>query len=86
MPKNAGLGGSLDQIDLDFVEGEATPRLLMKLSIQLHWLDCHFRILSQFLRYSVSNALDQLSIIGFTKQIYSPNMDRHRITLRLTKL
>ncbi|PSP82901.1 IS6 family transposase, partial [Halobacteriales archaeon QS_6_64_34] len=36
MPKNAGLSGNLDQIDLDFVEREATPRLLMKLSIQLH--------------------------------------------------
>jgi putative transposase len=36
MPKNAGFGGSIDQIDLDFVEREATPRLLMKLSIQLH--------------------------------------------------
>jgi transposase-like protein len=36
MPKNACLNGCLDQIDLDFVEREATPRLLMKLSIQLH--------------------------------------------------
>jgi transposase-like protein len=26
----------LDEIELDFVEREATPRLLMKLSIQLH--------------------------------------------------
>ncbi|WP_121823450.1 IS6 family transposase [Halostella salina] len=36
MPENARLGGSIDQIDLEFVEREATPRLLMKLSIQLH--------------------------------------------------
>jgi len=36
MPENARLSGSLDQIDLEFVEREATPRLLMKLSIQLH--------------------------------------------------
>jgi hypothetical protein len=36
MPKNARLNGSIDQIDLEFVEREATPRLLMKLSIQLH--------------------------------------------------
>lgn len=42
MPKNAGLGGSIDRIGLDFVEREATPRLLMKLSIQLHWLDFTF--------------------------------------------
>jgi len=36
MPENARLGGNLDQINLEFVEREATPRLLMKLSIQLH--------------------------------------------------
>jgi len=36
MSENASLSGSIDQIDLDFVEREATPRLLMKLSIQLH--------------------------------------------------
>src|SRR6056297_3379007 len=36
MSENASLSGSLDQIDLDFVEREATPPLLMKLSIQLH--------------------------------------------------
>jgi len=36
MPKNAVLNGSLDEIELGFVEREATPRLLMKLSIQLH--------------------------------------------------
>jgi len=36
MPENTRLTGCLDQIELDFVEREATPRLLMKLSIQLH--------------------------------------------------
>ena len=36
MPENARLSGSIAQFDLDFVEREATPRLLMKLSIQLH--------------------------------------------------
>ena len=36
MPKNARLSGSLGQIELEFVEREATPQLLMKLSIQLH--------------------------------------------------
>ena len=36
MPENARLSGSIGQFDLDFVEREATPRLLMKLSIQLH--------------------------------------------------
>jgi len=36
MPENARLGGSIDQIDLEFVEREATPPLLLKLGIQLH--------------------------------------------------
>jgi len=36
MPENTRLRGSIDQIDLEFVEREATPRLLMKLGIQLH--------------------------------------------------
>ena len=36
MPENARLSGCLDEIDLGFVEREATPRPLMKLSIQLH--------------------------------------------------
>ncbi|WP_408960699.1 IS6 family transposase [Natrinema sp. 74] len=34
--ENARLGSSIGQFDLDFVEREATPQLLMKLSIQLH--------------------------------------------------
>jgi transposase-like protein len=36
MPENARLDGRVDEIDLEFVEREATPQLLMKLSIQLH--------------------------------------------------
>jgi len=36
MPENTRLSGSIDQIELGFVEREATPKLLMKLGIQLH--------------------------------------------------
>jgi len=36
MPENTSLSGSIDQIDLEFIEREATPRFLMKLGIQLH--------------------------------------------------
>ena len=53
MPKNARLDGCLDQIDLDFVEREATPRLLMKLSIQLHLAGL-----------SLSNTVSVLEIFG----------------------
>ena len=53
MPKNARLAGCLDQIDLDFVEREATLRLLMKLSIQLHLAGL-----------SLSNTVSVLEIFG----------------------
>jgi transposase-like protein len=36
MPENARLGGWLDRIELGFVEREATPRWVMKLSVQMH--------------------------------------------------
>ena len=36
MPENARIVDCLDEIDLGFVERETTPRLLMKLSVQLH--------------------------------------------------
>ena len=36
MPENERLSGSIDQIDLAFVEREATPRFLMKLSTILY--------------------------------------------------
>lgn len=34
--ENTRLGDNVDQIDVAFVEHEATPRLLMKLGIQLY--------------------------------------------------
>ena len=42
MPENASLSGSIDQIDLDFVEREATLGLLIKLSIQLYLANYYF--------------------------------------------
>jgi len=53
MPENASLSGSIAQLDLDFVEREATPRLLMKLSIQLHLAGL-----------SLSNTVSVLEIFG----------------------
>jgi transposase-like protein len=53
MPENARLSGSISQIDLDFVEREATPKLLMKLSIQLHLAGL-----------SLSNTVSVLDIFG----------------------
>jgi hypothetical protein len=37
MPENDRLNGCLEGINVEFVEREATPRLLMKLSTQLHF-------------------------------------------------
>jgi len=53
MPENTRLSGCLDEIDLEFVEREATPQLLMKLSIQLHLAGL-----------SLSNTVSILEIFG----------------------
>jgi transposase-like protein len=53
MSENTSLSGSIDQINLDFVEREATPRLLMKLSIQLHLAGL-----------SLSNTVSVLEVFG----------------------
>jgi len=85
MPENGPLIGNLDEIDLEFVEREATPRLLMKFSFSFILLDYSFRILFRFLRCLVSNVLDPLFIIGFTRPSYSQNLVDLRITLRSTR-
>lgn len=53
MPENASLNGCLDEINLEFVEREATPEFLMKLSIQLHLAGL-----------SLSNTVSILDIFG----------------------
>jgi len=56
MSENASLNGCINQIELGFVEREATPRLLMKLSIQLHLAGL-----------SLSNTVSMLEIFGVTR-------------------
>jgi len=56
MPENTRLNGSVDQIDLEFVEREATPRLLMKLGIQLHLAGL-----------SLSNTISILDVFGVNR-------------------
>jgi transposase-like protein len=53
MPENDRLNGCLDEIELGFVEREATPKLLMKLGIQLHLAGL-----------SLSNTVSILEIFG----------------------
>jgi len=85
MPENDRLSGCLDEINLEFVEREATPQLLIKLSIQLHLSDYRFRILFHFLSYLVLNRCDLPFITGFIRPIYSQNLVGVRITLRLMR-
>jgi len=85
MPGNARLSPSISQIDLDFVEREATPRLLMKLSFQPILLVSRFQILFIFSNYSVLNGHDQPSTTGLIKTIHSQNLGKVRITSRLMR-
>jgi len=56
MPKSTCLNGCLDEIELGFVEREATPRLLIKLSIQLHLAGL-----------SLSNTVSILEVFGIAR-------------------
>jgi len=56
MPENDRLNGCLNEIDLGFVEREATPKLLMKLGIQLHLAGL-----------SLSNTVSVLEIFGVSR-------------------
>ena len=56
MPKNASLTESFDQIDLAVIHREATPRVLMKLSIQLHLAGL-----------SLSNTVSILELFGVSR-------------------
>jgi len=53
MPENDRLSGSLDEINVDFVERKASPRMLVNLSIQLH-----------LARLSLSNIVSYLDKFG----------------------
>jgi len=53
VPENANLSGSLNRIELEFVERKETPRLLINPSIQLHLAE-----------FSLSNTVSILEIFG----------------------
>ncbi len=86
MPESASLSGNIDQIDLGCIEREATPRLLMKLSIQLHFAGLSLSNTVFILETFGVERLVLLFIIGFTRPIYSLNPVDVQITLRLTRL
>lgn len=86
MPENTRLSGIINQLELLFVERGATPRLLMKLGIQLHLAGLSLSSTVLFLRYLVSNVLDRRFIVRLTKSIYSLKVGGVGITLWLTRL
>jgi len=71
MPENTRLSGSIDQIDLEFVEREATPRFLMKLSIQLHLAGL-----------SLSNTVSILEICGVERARFTVHNWVHKADLQ----
>jgi len=71
MAKNAVLSGSLDEIELVFVEREATPRLLMKLSIQLHLAGL-----------SLSNSVSILELFGVERVKSTVHNWVHKVDLQ----
>jgi hypothetical protein len=85
MPENASFSGCLDRIELDFVEREVTPRLLMKLNIQLHLAELSLLNTIYTLEISGVERDDLPFTTGFIKPIYSPKKVEAQITLRLMK-
>jgi len=85
MPEIDSPDGTLAKIELDSVEREATPQLLVKLSIHLHVAGLSLSNTVSILKCSVSNGLARLFITGFTRPIYSPTTGEIRITLRSMK-
>ena len=68
------LSGNIDQIELAFVEQEATPAFLMKLSIQLH--------LSGL---SLSNIVSVLEVFGVGVRSFSQTSCSDRSTVSLSR-
>jgi hypothetical protein len=66
IPKSTGLDGCLDEIDVGFVEREATPRLLMTLRIQLHLTGL-----------SLSNTVSILEVFGSTFELFQSRQHRN---------
>jgi hypothetical protein len=77
--------GCLDEINLEFVQREATAKLLMKLSIELHLAKLPLLNTVFFLEIFVLIGADLLVITGFIKPIYSQKLAEARITLRLMR-
>jgi transposase-like protein len=72
MPENARLSGCIDQFNLEFVEREATPMILIKLGIQLHLTGL-----------SLSNTVPFLEIFGVERSRSTVHNWVHKANLDL---
>jgi len=63
MPENDRPNGYSEEISLEFIEREATPRLLMKLSIQLH--------LGGMLLSNTVSILERFGVEGARSTVYN---------------
>jgi transposase-like protein len=71
MPENDRLSGCLDEINFEFMEREATPPLLLKLSIQLHLAGLSF-----------SNTVSFLEIFGVDRVRSTVHNWVHKVNLQ----
>jgi len=85
MLENARLSSNIGRFDLDFMEREATPSLLMKLSIQVHLARLSLSNTVSVSKYSVLNSPVPPFITGCTKPIYSRRPVEARVTSPWTK-
>ena len=85
MPENEHFSYYLEEINLGFVEQEATPKLLMKLSIQIHLTRLVLSNNIILLIYMMVIGFDPPFTIEFTEPIYSQKLTQARITFRLMK-
>ena len=85
MAENARLSGDIAQIELGFVEREATPQFLMKLSIQLHLCGLSLSNTVQVLEgFGVQRARSTIHN-WIHKADLQPEPGKNPVTLRLMK-
>jgi hypothetical protein len=84
MTENTSLNDCICQIELGFVNREATPRLLMRLGIQLSRKTISFEYCI-LLMYLTLNVLVRPLTAGCARLVYSLWMDEARITSRAIK-
>ena len=84
MSEDNHLSGCLDEINVEFVGREVTPRLLMMLSIQLHLSGLSLSNTVSILELFGVGRVKSTVTTGCTRPNYSQKTGSRRITLRST--